>query len=62
METAVNIKKTFANHYTRKFRNGESLATKRVKTEYLFIRDIFKRMLQVKLNCLFTVGPCPRVA
>lgn len=64
METVVNTKKkkTFANHYTHKFRNGESLAAKCVKTKCLFIRVIFKRMFQVKLDHLFTVGSCPRVA
>lgn len=66
METAVNTKKkkkeTFTNHYTHKFRNGESLAAKCVKTECLFISVIFKRMFQVKLDSLFTVGSCPRVA
>lgn len=64
METVVNTKKKkpFANHYTHKFRNGESLAAKCVKTKCLFIRVIFKRMFQVKLDHLFTVGSCPRVA
>lgn len=56
------IRKPFTNHYTHKFRNGESLATKCVKTKCLFISVIFKRMFQVKLDSLFTVGSCPRVA
>lgn len=56
------IHKTFRNHYTHKSRNGESLAAKCLKTECLFISVIFKRMFQVKLDSLFTVGSCPKVA